>query len=291
MTLGTERKAAKIYYAEKADPGELAFRVAKNGEIGILDWGDPANMIFVLVGSAHDSEVGKRMNAVKRRDDKRTLAIAGSARIVEEVGDLSKSKPLVRSCQRLGLTGTEILAELFRYPVGVMVPAKDHLPDHVTSPVKTGRKVMVAGQSYNPELPYVDFYNQFIDTLFDKYGVFCGASSANRHDEEVYSVYQQHLAHADLGGEIDFVVMRENPDGRFVRKQMTSSTVFDLTGDRPVATRWGSRHVDYFSQFLKDVHIPHSVDLLPGADIGSRDLATIRIKQVVHSLTKGRLSL
>lgn len=291
MILSTERKAARIYYAEKADPGELAFRVAKNGEIGILDWGDPANMIFVLVGSAHDSEVGKRINAVKRRNDNRPLAIAGSARIVEEVGDLSKSKPLVRSCQSLGMSNIEILAELFRYPVGVMVPAKDHLPDHVTSPIKIGRKVMVVGQSYNPELPYVDFYNQFIDTLFDKYGVFCSASSANRHDEEVYSVYQQHLAHADLGEEIDFVVMRENPDARFARKQMTSSTVIDLTGDKPIATRWGSRHVNYFAQYLEGIYIPPNVNILLGAEIYPQNRAVIRAKQFVHSLSRGRVNL
>src|SRR5260221_608530 len=92
-----------IYFAEEANPKEIAHRIAKLGHIGLLEWGDPEHNIFVLVGNAHNPQVIKRMNKVKRRPEDQVLAIAGGADVIERVVDSDKLKALSKVAQKSGL--------------------------------------------------------------------------------------------------------------------------------------------------------------------------------------------
>lgn len=257
MELFFKEKTADIYYAEEADPEELADHVARRKDIGILDWGDPENMIFVMVGDGRDPEVAKRMNQIKGRPENQVLAIAGFDGLLVQLGNLKRARTLTHT---------------FELPVGLIVPAKEDLPDWVTFAKAGLRKVMIAGQSHNASMDYIDLFNPFVQKLAIKYRTFCAGTSANLRDRDVYGVYQQVKAYDEFKDGVDFFVMRRDLDPRYRTKHMTSCTAFDLEEERAIVKRWGSQDVGRFKKYLGNITIPHNVEILPGAEILLRSI-------------------
>lgn len=263
-----KEQCADIYIAEETDPEEIADRIANKGHIGLMDWGEPQDMIYVMMGNGRDGAVARRMNRIKGRPEDQVLAISGFDDLVEIVGNPSESKALIHAAQRLDSHASpmDVIRELFRQPVGVVVPAKEGVPPWIST-VKNGEtKVMIAGQSHNCKVPYLDLYNQVVRTLAGKYNTFCAASSGNRSDLEVYTASQQVAAYADFRRDIDFFVMRRDVSDLYRDHQTTSCTAFDL-GERASLKRWGSRDVRRFRAVLPQIDISKDVPVLPNAEI------------------------
>lgn len=264
----SKKKVADTYLAEETDPEEIAYRIARKKHIGVLDWGDPENMIFVMVGDGRDSEVARKLNRIKGRPKSQVLAIAGFDDLVGKLGELDKAKALQANNQ----SPQELVRKLFELPVGMIVPAKADIPDWITTNELGQKRVMIAGQSHNPSMEYKDLFNQVVRILANKYDTFCAGTSANRRDKEIFTIYQQEEAYEELKNEVDFFVMRRNLDAKLSKKRITSCTAIELDKEKAVLKRWGSKDVHHFKKHLKHLTIPHDVNIYPGAEIFLRSI-------------------
>ena len=258
---------ADIYFAEETSPSIVAERIA-NGEIGALDWGDPDNMIFVIVGKAEKKypDVTQRMNSVKGRPDTQVLAIAGFPEIALSFAKVENSPFLNEREKITGKSKLEILEELFKHPVAVILEANDNAPDSVIGTAENGEKtIMIAGQTYNPASEsYEDFYNLLAWDLASKYGLVMAGTSANLEHEPTYTIHDQERLYEALGTHLDFVVMRKNRPLK-ISDSMVSCTVWDLTGKIPVLKRWGSENPESFRNILGNFFVPDEVNKIPKA--------------------------
>lgn len=282
MKSSKKKKVADIYFAEEVDSSEIARRVAYQKHIGILDWGDPENMIFVMVGNGNDPEVVKRMNRIKGRPENQVIAVAGFDKLVDKLGDLSQAKALHKN---KNISPQEIINKLFELPVGLIVPAKENVPDWMVHKKGNLRTIMIAGQSFNKSMNYVDLFNEVVRILADEYNTFCAGTSANRSDQDVFTIYQQEKAYEELKTDVDFFVMRKNIDNRYKRKKITSCTALDLIEERPLLKRWGNKDVGHFKKHLIDLDIPRSIEVLSGAEITFQSI----IKNKLHPILRLRL--
>ena len=244
--------SAQILYVEDTTPSEIAERIALKKQVGVMDWGDPEHMILVLLGDGKDPEVVRRINKIKGRPEGKVMAVAGFDKLVHELGEFKSP---------------ETISKLFQLPVGVLVPAKKHVPDWLTSSKNGQRLVMIAGQSFNPKWNYIDLFNPVMKIIADKFNSFCAATSANLSDELVYQVEEQELAYSVLGPKVDFFVFRKNRNFLKKPRKVSSSTVFDLSGETPVLTRWGSKDIKWFKSRLGKIIIPAGLSVQPGAEI------------------------
>lgn len=261
-----ERKPAEIFFAEEVDPSKIAERISAN-QVGVIDWGDPENMIFAIVGNAYSPEAIRKMNQAKGRAETQALAIAGSPTVAEQLANLDASPALRKLVAANRSDYRNVITRAFTQPVGLILPARDSIPYGVSKDIGEDRRsVMIVGQSYNFRHNYRDIYNEVIKQLAAE-SVACAGTSANKKDELVYTVYQQERAYADLGRDVDFFVKRANPDQRYRFRRMTSCTAFDLTGKRVVLNRWGSKDVDKFVPHLGNISVPDTVSILPGAEV------------------------
>lgn len=268
MKAAKKKKVADIYCAEEADPNEIAYRIAHKKHVGVLDWGDPENMIFVMVGDGRDPEVAKRINRIKGRPENQVLAVAGFDDLVEKLGELDKAKALHINNQ----SPKELVRKLFELPVGMIVPAKANTPDWVTTSESGQKKVMIAGQSHNPLVEYTDLFNQVVRILANEYDTFCAGTSANRADADIFTVYQQEEAYEELKNDVDFFIKRRNLDSKLNKKRITSCTAIELDKGQAVLKRWGSKDIHHFKKHLKQLTVPHNVDIYPGAEIFLRSI-------------------
>lgn len=264
----SKKKAADIYYTEEADPNEIAYRIARKKHIGVLDWGDPENMIFVMVGNGRNPEAAKRINRIKGRPENQVLAVAGFDGLVEKLGELDKAKALQTNDQ----SPQELVKKLFELPVGMIVPAKADTPDWITTNELGQKKVMIAGQSHNPLMEYTDLFNQVVHILANEYDTFCAGTSANRADKDIFTVYQQEEAYEELKNDVDFFVMRRNLDSKLSKKHITSCTAIELDKEKAVLKRWGSKDIHHFKKHLKELTIPDDINIHPGAEIFLRSI-------------------
>ncbi len=264
----SKKKAADIYYTEEADPNEIAYRIACKKHIGVLDWGDPENMIFVMVGDGRNPEVAKRINRIKGRPENQVLAIAGFDGLVGRLGELDKAKALHINNQ----SPQELVKKLFELPVGMIVPAKVDTPDWVTTNELGQKRIMIAGQSHNPLMEYADLFNQVVHILANEYDTFCAGTSANRADKDIFTVYQQEEAYEELKNDVDFFVMRRNLDFKLGKKRITSCTAIELDKDKAVLRRWGSKDIHHFKKHLKKLTIPDDINIHPDAEIFLRSI-------------------
>lgn len=271
MAILVERKA-EILYAEDTKPDEIADRVL-HGQIGLMDWGDPKNMIFVMIGNAGIPDVLNRMNRIKGRPQNQVLAVSGSAELVMKLGNVSASQAIQRVCKSEDVSAGKLVARLFEYPIGLVVEANPDLPNGITKINGRGQNtVMIAGQSYNPKYGYYDLYNPSVRAM-DKKGIIPCASSGNRENEQVYTVYQQEKAYKDFRGEIDFFIKRSNLDPDYRNRRITSCTAIDLSGGEPIAKRWGSRDISYFEQYLGKIRLLEETEVLSGAEVLEKSLS------------------
>lgn len=247
-----ETKQAVIYYVEDTPPDKIAKKIVEEDQIGALDWGDPAHMIYVLVGKADNAnpDITRRMNLIKGRPESQVLAVSGIAELTQVVGRPESSQVLRRISEQRGVDQYQIIDELFQYPVGVILEANDKAPSSVVSTKQDKRTVMVAGQSYNfSSEPYHDFYNQLVWEVVSKYGYVLAGSSLNLHGDRPFTVYEQEQLFNSMNDKLDFVLARRKiPNTTHHTKD--SATVWDLTGEIPILYRSGSIAPDIFKPLL-----------------------------------------
>jgi tRNA A37 threonylcarbamoyladenosine synthetase subunit TsaC/SUA5/YrdC len=244
------RRGGQTCWLEETSPLAIAERLA-DGQIGVLDWGRPDHMIFVLVGRADRMDVVRRMNRIKGRPEDQVLALAGFADMAPVVADLSAAPPLHRAAQRSLCSREELVRRLFCFPVGVVLPALPTLPSPILD-VSRPRDptVLLAGESWTPEFgSFIDMYNAVVRELWAS-GILLAGTSANRRDEDTYSIHQQAKLWADLGESVDFAVMRREQPPRMCSSCFASSTILDLTKAEVVVRRHGSIHPERFRSIL-----------------------------------------
>lgn len=281
MSTGEHR--AEILYVENSSSSEIAERIA-NKQVGILDWGDPHSMIYVMIGDSRDIKVTVRMNRIKGRPEDQALAVAGFAGIIPHIADLSKSQAWEIARQRRGLSHEDLLDRIYHHQVGLILPARDHLPDAISKVNARGiRTVMVAGQSHNNNFNYLDLYNPTVQTLFYEYGIVAAGTSAHKGDNDSYTTYDQNRACEALGDKVDFIVLRKVvPRPRRLDSKIASCTAFDVAGDKVVLERLGSREIARFREYLGAIDIPSEVKVLTGAEVYLPTRISLLLKQSLH---------
>lgn len=179
--------------------------------------------------------------------------------------DIEQSKPLVNAARRIldidhptKTHLTWVLESIYeKNSVGLLLQAKDSLPNAVISSTDSGRKVLVLGASSSDEN---DLYNPVLCYMNKRYGKIVAGTSGNTHSKSVYSVASQYQLYEDLKYKVDgFVLLDAIPSRLPKPDRAASSTTWDLTSEVATLMRWGNQHPLSFKKFFPDSVIPKDV--------------------------------
>ena len=233
-------RSAHIYPLERTPPEIIAERLVM-GDVGVLDWGAPEYMVFVLVGRADIPPVTSRMNRIKGRPLEQPLAVAGSSQLAFSMTDLDRSPALKHAVRMRQVPLRQVLDDLFAYPVGVILPAGPRAPKAVTGTADAGAPtIMVVGQRWDADSAgTLDLFNDVVDIAATEFHVLLAGTSANRTGHGTFSVHQQDELIGELSDCVDFIVRRTSVP-IIACGEVQSATVWDMTGECPRLVRHGS---------------------------------------------------
>jgi tRNA A37 threonylcarbamoyladenosine synthetase subunit TsaC/SUA5/YrdC len=258
--------SAKVFTPDPNNAREIAALIAAGGLV-IIPWGKEERRILCLIG-CHDIPGNTvLMNRIKGRPDDQPVAIGCLPETTDFVADVTSSIPLKKVAIRLFNKNEdevtegdflEVLNRIYSRSIGLVLKAKDDLPHAVTRKVGDLRTVLIAGERDYRE-PH-DIYNQTLLELATRFGKVIAGTSANPSDNDTYSVYDQEIAFSNFGDKVDgFVKYPQTPTKSKKKMFLTSSTIIDLTGDRPMVIRWGNLHPKRFKDLFPDLIIPKDV--------------------------------
>lgn len=261
-----KKKPAKIFTPDLRNAKEIAAMIAAGGLV-IIPWGKEERRIFCLIGCYDNPQVTKLMNQVKGRPSDQPLAVGCLPETTDFVASVKNCKPLINAATRLFNKSAsevrekdllEVLNHCYSRSVGLILKAKRGIPEAVTMKRDGQRTVLIAGErDYN--LPH-DIYNQTLLELATRYGKVVAGTSANPSDNNVYSIFDQGTAYRRFKNKIDgFVKFKRKPKPPSIKMFLTSSTIIDLIGNYPVATRWGNLHPRRFKDIFPDLVISKNI--------------------------------
>lgn len=257
---------ARIFTPELENAREIASLIAAGGLV-IIPWGKEKKKIYCLVGCYDDFQATKLMNEVKGRAANQTLAVGCLPQSICFLTQIEKSRPLINAaCGMFKKNPSEVKREdlenvldfCYDRPVGLVLEAKDNIPEIVANKTFRGRTILITGENdyTNPQ----DIYNYTLWELSTRYGKVIAGTSANPSTKQVYSIFDQEQAYYELGYKVDgFVKFDRIPKKPRHGLFLTSSTIIDLTEDNPVVKRWGSLHPLRFKNIFPDLVIPKDV--------------------------------
>lgn len=245
-------KEALVILASPDKVEEIASLIAQD-YITVLPYGRRERRMFALVGSAHSQTVIDRMLQIKQRSTSQALAISGIPEVAPIVAELDQTQALVSAARRIHQDPQMVVNRCFKLgAVGLVLAAQDWLPKEATR-IRDGRKtVLIAGEVTDEEF---DIFPNVYRTLIKDYGKVMVGTSANITGEDTYHIFQQDEALGKLGKCVDlFVCDNISRYGRFpLFRHLTSTTMIDLTGDRPKVTRWGNVYPGHFKEIFPDL--------------------------------------
>lgn len=255
---------AKIFSPDQDQAGDIADLLTAGGVVA-MPWGARERKIMILTSCFDNSGTSATsiLNEIKGRPPRQVLGIGCLPESVHFVAEVEQSRPLRDSARRLFKVSQpeithiiKVLDMLFNNnSVGLLLKAKDILPDEVTSLSDIGRTVLILGANdcKDPN----DIYTNVLWELSSRFGKVLAGTSANQHGASVYSVTGQRHLFEDVKFKVDGFVMFDRVPRHASKDIVTaSSTAFDLTGDRPVLYRWGSQHPSDFKKFFPDLSFP-----------------------------------
>lgn len=256
---------AEVFSPEQGNAKEIASLIAAGGIVA-MPWGAEIRRIMIIVAPFDDPLATGALNEIKGRPARQVLGIGCLPESAHFVAETEVSKPLINAAKRLlGIDQpskihlNRVLELLYeKNSVGVLLRAKDGLPDEVTAPTLSGRAVLVLGASDYQD-PH-DIYGNTLWELTTRYGKVLAGTSANPHGQSVYSVASQHQLYEELGLRVDgFVMFNRVPSRSPKVNAAASSTTIDLTGEQAKVMRWGSQHPLSFKKIFPDLIIPKDV--------------------------------
>lgn len=236
-----ERRAtggkAKIFPPDSDSALELASLIAAGGLV-VLPWYQKGRSTLFLATCHDNPDSTKLVNIVKGRPPTQTLGVSYIPGLVREIADIDHSKPLQQASERLGRDPIDVLNECYRHSVGLMFKAVGVLPEAVTMATERGNTVLLMGAIQN-EGNY-DPYNGVLGELHTVHGKAIAGTSLNPTTRAVYALSEQEEAFREFGRKVDGFVMYEQIPDEPLDIMPISSTLIDLTGDRPLIVRVGS---------------------------------------------------
>lgn len=242
---------AKVINAHKDNIDEIISHILQN-ELVAIPYGKKERRVFALVGLANDSVV-ERMKKIKSREASQGVAISGIPDVAPFVAELHKTKALVNCARLLKTTPLKLIHQAFDIgAVGLILIAQGWLPKGATMVNEEGeRTVLIAGEASKEE--YDIFPILYRKLLTQHYKVMVG-TSANLHGEDTYNILQQEEALSKLRNHIDVFVYDNQKIGVFpLFKHLTSTTMIDLTGNKPKVVRWGNIYPSRFKPIFPDL--------------------------------------
>ena len=249
---------AKVFGPALENAKEIAALLAAGGIVA-LPWGAKERRIFIIAG-AHDlPSTPKLLNEAKGRPAKQTLAIGC---LPESIGFFAKpenSLPLRKAAEKLQEENlTDVLNHCYNYSLGLLFEAQESLSPAITR-VDGGRRTVLIMAANDWQDEY-DIYNKTLWELSVRYGKAIAGTSANPSGSKAFSVYDQEEAYGKFQNIIDgFVKYKPLPERPKSKPFQTSCTMIDVTGEKPVAGRWGSVHPVRFREFFPDLIIPKNI--------------------------------
>jgi tRNA A37 threonylcarbamoyladenosine synthetase subunit TsaC/SUA5/YrdC len=256
MSLST-KSTARIFSSELKNAKELAQIIAAGGIVAI-PWGHPKRRIYCLICAFDNENSVRKMNLIKGRPANQPVALGCLPQHIKYVANISTNAPLRQASERLKISNLdELLALLFERSVGLILSSHDFIPEYVASKTDQGKTVLIAGEK--SDLIGQDIYNQTLHELFENYGKVIAGTSANPSQKNVYSTFDQEEAYEFLKDKVDAFIKLDVIGDTNEKMHLTSSTIIDLSGDRPIVRRWGNIHPRRFKNIFPDLKIPRGV--------------------------------
>lgn len=246
------KKKPKVLEAHPKNIEEITHLINSDA-ICVMPYGIKSRRIFAIVGSAHSKYVINRMLKIKKRNSSDALAISGIPEVAPIVAKLNKTPALVKAAKRIGVSEEEIIKLCFTIGgVGLVLASQDWLPKEVTRTRPDGqRTVLIAGEDTDEEY---DIFPKVYKNLIKKFGKVMVGTSANISGDDTYHILEQDKALLKLSPYVDvFIYDRLNFDVNPIFRNLTSTTMIDLTGDRAEVVRWGSVHPQRFRKIFHDL--------------------------------------
>lgn len=245
-------KNALVIHTHPDQIKKIASLINRN-YVAVIPYGKKERRVFALLGSAHSKTVITRMLKIKQRSASQALAISGIPEVAPRVAKLGETSGLVRSAKLQGKTTQQIINECFEIgAVGLVLVAQDWLPKEVTRVNGRGqRTVLIAGESTREDF---DIFPKIYRCLMEDYGKVMVGTSANLRGEDTYHFFQQDEALAKMRKKVDLFVYDQTKIGTFpIFKHLTSTTMIDLTGEKPEVIRWGNIYPGRFRQVFPEL--------------------------------------
>lgn len=242
---------AKVIDSHPDNIGEIIFQILQNKLVAI-SYGKKERRVFAIVGLAND-EVVERMKKIKSRGASQGVAVSGIPDVAPMVANLEETRALVLAAERLKISPQEIINLCFGVGgVGLVLVAQDWLPVGSTMVNEEGKRtVLIAGEANEEDY---DIFTKMYRYLIEHHQKVMVGTSANIHGEDTYHILQQETALEKLKNHVDLFVFDKLKIGinPFFR-HLTSTTMIDLTGEKPVVLRWGSLHPSRFFEIFPDL--------------------------------------
>src|SRR3989344_2001681 len=260
-----KKSPALTFTPDLKNSKDLAAILAAGGLV-VIPWGSLERQIYCLIGCFDIPNVTKLMNEAKGRTSNQALAVGCLPHHIPSIAEVESSVPLKNAMNNLNETDLiNFLTRCFDRSIGLVFKAKSHLSQEVTITTQIGRTIMIAGEK--PLDSENDIYNQTLHELYESYGKVIAGTSANPSSGTVFSIFDQDEAYKTLKLKVDAFVKHDKPLQKPSDKlYITSSTIIDLTSEKPIVIRWGNLHPDKFKDIFADLIIPENVTKNPNAD-------------------------
>lgn len=242
---------AKILLSHPRNIKRVASYIAQK-KIVVIPYGKQERRIFAIVGLA-ENDVVERIKRIKKRATSQAVAISGIPDVAPMVAKLDQTPALIKAANNLKITPKEVVEKCFQAGgIGLILIAQDWVPKGATMVKKNGvRSVLIAGEVTDKEY---DIFPRVYTYLIKKYGKVMVGTSANLTGDDTYHVMQQSEALEKLGPHVDiFVYDRVRIDTLPILRNLTSTTILDLTEERAEVLRWGSIHPERFRKMFDDL--------------------------------------
>lgn len=256
---------AKILLNDAKNIKRIARHIAAK-KIVVIPYGRSERRVFAMVGLAEESIV-QRMKQIKKRAAEEGMAISGIPEVAPLVAKLDKTPALARAARMLKISPFEVVRRCFGVGgVGLVLMALPGVPEGATMKNRRGeRTVLIAGEETDEDY---DIFPRVYRYLIKQFGQVMVGTSANLHGEETYHLGEQDEALSKLRDKVDLFVYDPLKIGFWpLFKHRTSTTIIDLTGEKPRVLRWGSIHPSRFKKIFPDlVFEPRSLKKYKGRE-------------------------
>ncbi len=223
----TQAELLTIY---KADHLSRAANIINNGGIAVVAF----NGIYGIFGDLHNTQAAERIVKVKNRPHDKKLVSVSAPENLDELADFSQLKN--------GVTHEHIITLQQRlHALGVILPSRDETPDYVVSHNGEIKTILSIWTEY-PALRYI--INELRET-YSKTALV--GTSANRSGQATHRY--MHEVWADFQHLVDGIVLADF--SHLDESRGKSTSVIDLTGERPRLHRAGNVTVDEINDVLR----------------------------------------